>query len=48
MQNTLLFFVLLAAPLAAAAQVDTVRATTLPGPQLAEKAYNSGLASFQA
>ena len=48
MQNTLLFFVLLGAPLAAAAQVDTVRASTLPGPQLAEKAYNAGLASFQA
>ena len=37
---------LLAAPLAVYAQVDTVWASTLPGPQLAEKAYNSGLASF--
>jgi hypothetical protein len=34
---------LAAAP--AQAQVDTVRASTLPGPQLAEKAYNAGLAS---
>ena len=45
-QKCLLFFVLLAAPLAVRAQVDTVRASTLPGPQLAEKAYNNGLTSF--
>nr|GFB30273.1 hypothetical protein [Tanacetum cinerariifolium] len=34
----------LAAP--ALAQVDSVRASTLPGRQVAEKAYNAGLASF--
>ncbi len=32
----------------APAQVDSVRASTLPGRQLAEKAYNAGLASFSA
>ena len=47
-QKTLFLFVLLSASFAARAQVDTVRASTLPGPQLAEKAYNSGLASFNA
>ena len=46
MQNALLFLVLVGTSFAAQAQVDTVRASTLPGPQLAEKAYNSGLASF--
>jgi tetratricopeptide (TPR) repeat protein len=37
---------LLATP--ALAQVDSVRASTLPGRQVAEKAYNAGLASFNA
>ena len=32
----------------ALAQVDSVRASTLPGRQVAEKAYNAGLASFNA
>ena len=48
MKKCLLFFLLLGAPLAARAQVDTVRASTLPGPQLAEKAYNAGLVSYKA
>ena len=42
---------LAAALLAAAparAQVDSVRASTLPGRQVAEKAYNAGLASYTA
>ena len=47
-QKTLPFVVLLSAAFTARAQVDTVRASTLPGPQLAEKAYNSGLASFNS
>ena len=45
-QKALLFFVLVSNSFAADAQVDTLRASTLPSPQLAEKIYNSGLASF--
>ena len=36
-QKALLFFVLVSNSFAADAQVDTVRASTLPSPQLAEK-----------
>ena len=39
---------LLALATTARAQVDSVRAKTLPGKQGAEKAYNAGLASFNA